>query len=48
MYDNPPAAIALAGGTKLPEEMIKETVRHFEDFYEEVFLKWPTLERLKI
>jgi len=39
MYDNPPAAIALAGGTKLPEEMIKETVRHFEDFYEEVFLE---------
>jgi len=26
-------------GTKLPEEMIKETVRHFEDFYEEVFLE---------
>jgi splicing factor U2AF subunit len=39
MYDNPPAAIALSGGTKLPEEMIKETVRHFEDFYEEVFLE---------
>lgn len=39
MYDNPPAAIALSGGTKLPDEMIKETVRHFEDFYEEVFLE---------
>jgi splicing factor U2AF subunit len=39
MYDNPPAAIALSGGTKLPEEMLKETVRHFEDFYEEVFLE---------
>jgi splicing factor U2AF subunit len=39
MYDNPPAAIALSGGTKLPEEMIKETVRHFEDFYEEIFLE---------
>jgi len=39
MHDNPPAAIALSGGTKLPEEMIKETVRHFEDFYEEVFLE---------
>jgi len=39
MYDNPPAAIALSGGTKLPEEMIKECVRHFEDFYEEIFLE---------
>lgn len=47
MYDNPPAAIALAGGTKLPEEMIKETVRHFEDFYEEVFLEMANFGELE-
>jgi splicing factor U2AF subunit len=39
MYDNPPVAIALSEGTKLPENMIKEAVRHFEDFYEEIFLE---------
>mmetsp|Transcript_39480 Transcript_39480/g.35249 ORF Transcript_39480/g.35249 Transcript_39480/m.35249 type:complete len:157 (+) Transcript_39480:41-511(+) len=39
MYENPPAAIALAGGTKLPEDVIKQTIRHFEDFYEEIFLE---------
>eukprot|EP00826_Nyctotherus_ovalis_P001471 TRINITY_DN10232_c0_g1_i1.p1 TRINITY_DN10232_c0_g1~~TRINITY_DN10232_c0_g1_i1.p1 ORF type:complete len:157 (-),score=31.79 TRINITY_DN10232_c0_g1_i1:426-896(-) len=37
MYKNPPAAIAFSEGTKVPEEALKEAIRHFEDFYEEVF-----------
>ena len=37
MYSNPPFAIAFASGIKIPEEHIKEMIRHFEDFYEEVF-----------
>jgi len=40
MYDNPPAAIAMAGGARLPEENVKELQRHFEDFYEEIFLEF--------
>eukprot|EP00826_Nyctotherus_ovalis_P040757 TRINITY_DN4041_c0_g2_i2.p1 TRINITY_DN4041_c0_g2~~TRINITY_DN4041_c0_g2_i2.p1 ORF type:complete len:216 (+),score=43.35 TRINITY_DN4041_c0_g2_i2:28-648(+) len=37
MYENPPASIAFSEGTKVPEEALKEAIRHFEDFYEEVF-----------
>lgn len=39
MYDNPPQAIALATGVKIPEEHIREVVKHFEEFYEEIFLE---------
>jgi len=44
LYENPPAAIALAEGihylgTKIPEEALKDCIRHFEDFFEEVFLE---------
>lgn len=39
MYDNPPTSIAIAGGTKVPEDSLKECQRHFEDFYEEVFIE---------
>lgn len=39
MYDNPPHGIALASGVKLPEEHLKEVIRHFEEFYEEVFIE---------
>jgi splicing factor U2AF subunit len=39
MYENPPAAIALSEGTKIPKEALEECIRHFEDFFEEVFLE---------
>lgn len=39
MYDNPPIALAMAEGAQIPEEQAMEAVRHFEDFYEEVFLE---------
>jgi len=37
MYENPPAAVAFSEGIKVPEDALKEAIRHFEDFYEEVF-----------
>jgi len=51
MYENPPAAIAFSEGTKVPEEALKEAIRHFEDFYEEVFTeltKYGELEGLYV
>ena len=39
MYENPPIALAIAEGAQVPEEQAKEATRHFEDFYEEVFLE---------
>lgn len=39
MYENPPIALAMAEGAQIPEEQAMEAVRHFEDFYEEVFLE---------
>ena len=39
MYDNPPIALAMAEGAQIPEDQAMEAVRHFEDFYEEVFLE---------
>ncbi len=38
-------------GTKVPEDALKESVRHFEDFYEEVFLelcKYGELEEMNV
>jgi splicing factor U2AF subunit len=49
MYDNPPAGIAQAGGTKIPEDTMKELQRQFEDFYEDAFMelsKYGELEEL--
>lgn len=39
MYQNPPVAILIAEGKKVSDEALKEAIRHFEDFYEEVFLE---------
>jgi splicing factor U2AF subunit len=39
MYINPPVAIAIAEGNKVSDEALKEAIKHFEDFYEEVFLE---------
>lgn len=37
MYENPPIALALAEGANVPEEQAQEAMKHFQDFYEEVF-----------
>jgi splicing factor U2AF subunit len=39
MYSNPPVAIAIAEGNKVSDEALKEAIKHFEDFFEEVFLE---------
>ena len=39
MYENPPVALAMAEGAQVPEEQAKECIRHFEDFFEDVFLE---------
>jgi splicing factor U2AF subunit len=39
MYENPAVAIAMSEGSKVPERAIREAIRHFEDFYEEVWLE---------
>lgn len=39
MYENPPVALAMAEGAQVPEDQAKEAIRHFEDFYEDVFLE---------
>ena len=39
MYQNPPVAIAIAEGQKVSDESLKEAIRHFEDFYEEIFVE---------
>mmetsp|Transcript_10691 Transcript_10691/g.10606 ORF Transcript_10691/g.10606 Transcript_10691/m.10606 type:complete len:151 (-) Transcript_10691:26-478(-) len=39
MYQNPPAAIALAEGQDIPDEQADAAQEHFEAFYEEVFLE---------
>lgn len=39
MYQNTPISIAIAEGNKVSDEALKESITHFEDFYEEVFLE---------
>mmetsp|Transcript_13975 Transcript_13975/g.26167 ORF Transcript_13975/g.26167 Transcript_13975/m.26167 type:complete len:199 (-) Transcript_13975:867-1463(-) len=37
MYENPAVALAMFEGSKVPEKAIRQAVRHYEDFYEEVW-----------
>lgn len=39
LYDNPPAAVAFADGMEVNENMLEDAVKHFEDFYEDIFLE---------
>ena len=39
LYDNPPAAVAFADGMEVREEALEDAVKHFEDFYEDIFLE---------
>ena len=63
MYDNPSAAVAFADGTsslsppltrpgmQVSDEALGDAIRHFEEFYEEVFLelsKYGELEELNV
>ena len=40
LYDNPPPAVAFADGMEVKEESLERAVKHFEDFYEDIFLEF--------
>lgn len=54
MYEPTPIELAMAEGQQVPEDQAQSAIRHFEDFYEEVFLgkcfiqKWLTSEKWMI
>ena len=39
LYINPPTAIAIAEGNKVSDEALQEALKHFENFYEDIFLE---------
>jgi len=39
MYTNLPIELALSSGNQISEEDVVQAVKHFEDFYEEVFIE---------
>ena len=39
LYQNPPTAIAIASGNKVSNEALHEAVKHFETFYEDIFVE---------
>lgn len=39
MYNNPTSAIAIAEGARVPENVLIETIKNFEEFYEDVFIE---------
>ncbi len=47
LYQNPPAAIAFAEGSKVSDEDLKEALNHFEQFYEEIFCELSNFGELK-
>ena len=47
LYQNPPAAIAFAEGNQVSDEDLKEALKHFEQFYEEIFLELSNFGELK-
>ena len=47
LYQNPPAAIAFAEGSKVSDEDLKEALKHFEKFYEEIFIELSNYGELK-
>ena len=40
LYENPPAAVAYADGINVPKDTLTEAARHFDDFYEEIYLEF--------
>ena len=47
LYQNPPAALAFASGQKVSDEELKESLKHFEQFYEEIFVELSSFGELK-
>ena len=47
LYQNPPAAIAFAEGSKVSDQDLKEALKHFEKFYEEIFIELSNYGELK-
>ena len=47
LYQNPPAAIAFAEGSKVDDEDLKEALKHFEQFYEEIFVELSDFGEIK-
>lgn len=47
MYENPPIAIAMSEGTAVPEDKMKQAIKDFEEFYEEIFFELSTYGEIK-
>jgi len=47
LYQNPPAAIAFAEGSKVNDDDLKDALKHFEQFYEEIFVELSKYGELK-
>ena len=47
LYQNPPAAIAFAEGNKVNDDDLKDALKHFEQFYEEIFVELSKYGELK-
>ena len=47
LYQNPPAAIAFAEGSKVSEKDLKEALKDLEKFYEEIFIELSNFGELK-
>ena len=47
LYQNPPAAISFAEGNEVSNEELKDALKHFEQFYEEIFLELSNFGELK-
>ena len=47
LYQNPPAALAYASGQKVSEEDLKEALKHYQKFYEEIFVELSSYGELK-
>ena len=47
LYQNPPAAIAFAEGSKVNDDDLKDALKHFEKFYEEIFVELSKYGELK-
>lgn len=39
LYNNPPTAIAIAEGNRVSDEALQEALKHFENFYEDIFIE---------
>ena len=47
LYENPPAAIAFAEGSKISDEDLRNALKHLEKFYEELFLELSNYGEIK-